>query len=297
MQKLKVFLLRWFYRWSNRRAWSNVNLLAVNSKDFQIPGAEGKIAARRYQSTAGERNSLIIYLHGGGWILGDLETHDPFCRRLATETGASVLALDYRCAPEHPFPAAALDCIAATQWILTHRAELAVDDTSVFIAGDSAGGNLAAVVANHLSRNGDSGLRGQLLIVPVVRHYQPYPASYIENAKGYGLTKSLMEWFWDTYLAGVAPDADGAISELATPLFEPLPETLPPALVITAGLDPLRDEGAEYVARLAQAGISCGHQLSGPEMHGLVCSEGLTDGHVSAMRLITQWIDVQNTAA
>jgi acetyl esterase len=294
MQKFKVFLLRWFYRWVNRSAWSKVNLIAVSSEDFHIPGGAGDIPARRYQAMTGSNNSVIIFLHGGGWVLGDLKTHDPFCRRLATETQATVIALDYRRAPEHQYPAAALDCIAATKWILAHGLEPGVEDRTVYISGDSAGGNLAAVVSNHLSREGDSGLSGQILIYPVVRHYLPYPASYLENATGYGLTKSLMEWFWDTYLGTATPDSDNS---LATPLHAELPESLPPALVITAGLDPLRDEGAEYVACLQRAGINCDHQLFGTELHGFVCSEGLTDGHVSAMRLITQWLDAQNTAA
>lgn len=284
--------MRWFYRWVNRRGWSQVNLTALNSEDLQIPGATGNIRARRYQGSDSGSN-LIIYMHGGGWVLGDLETHDPFCRRLATETRATVIALDYRRAPEHPYPAAALDCIAAVRWVLSQAPDTQGDERTVFVAGDSAGGNLAAVVANHLSRDGDSGLSGQILIYPVVRHYRPYPASYLENARGYGLTKSLMEWFWDSYLGAESPDEKGAVGDLATPLFTSPSASLPPALVITAGLDPLRDEGAEYVTKLHEAGISCGHQLFGTEMHGFVCSEGLTDGHVSAMRLISQWVEVQ----
>jgi acetyl esterase len=293
MMKLKVVLLRWFYRWVNRRAWSQVDLIALTSEELLIPGATGNIRARRYEGNGDSGNNVIIFLHGGGWVLGDLETHAPFCRRLATQSQTTVIALDYRLAPEHHYPAAALDCIAATQSILAQDIEHDANERRVFIAGDSAGGNLAAVVANHLSREGPSGLCGQILLYPVVRHYRPYLNSYLENAKGYGLTKSMMEWFWDTYLGAESPGEDGAVGDLVTPLFTSLSASVPPALIITAGLDPLRDEGAEYAAKLNQAGISCKHQLFNTEMHGFACSDGLTDGHVAAMRLICEWIDLQ----
>ncbi len=293
MQKLKVFLLRWFYRWANKRAWSKIDLTALDSEDLSIPGSAGHIPARIYRPPGNSSNALIIYMHGGGWVLGDLQTHDPFCRRLALESGATVVALDYRLAPEHPCPAAAIDCIDASKWLLANQSALGLEQASVFVAGDSTGANLSAVVANHLCEQGDGGLTGQILIYPVVRHYAPYPVSYIENGKGYGLTKNLMTWFWDTYLGGNSMASEGAVGPMATPLFENLPATLPPALVVTAGLDPLRDEGAQYAAKLDGAGIPCLHQLFNSQMHGFVCSEGMTDGHAQAMQLISQWMVVQ----
>jgi acetyl esterase len=291
MQKIKVILLRWIYRFVNWYAWRKTDLTAITSRDLQIPCGDDPIPARIYQASAETRKTLVIYIHGGGWVLGDLRTHDPFCRRLVGETNAVVIALDYRLAPEHPLPAAPRDCINATRWLLTHRQELDLTDAQVFIAGDSAGGNLAAIVANRLCADGQTPLAGQILIYPAVRHCEPPTASCIENAKGYGLTKNLMEWFWKTYLAGKTEAVDGAIGPLATPLYEELPANLPPALIITAGLDPLRDEGADYAAKLEQAGVSTLHQLFTREMHGFVCSEGLTDGHLAAMQLITGWID------
>ncbi|MEP5765934.1 MAG: alpha/beta hydrolase [Halieaceae bacterium] len=283
--KLKVLLLRWFYRWVNRRAWRKVDMSAVSTRDFELAGV---VPVRQYRVENAQR--VIIYIHGGGWVIGDLESHDPFCRQLAQKNQAMVIALDYRLAPEHRFPAAVEDCVAATRWIIKHRAELLQADSKVFLAGDSAGGNLAAVVANTLATELPDQLAGQILIYPAVRHYTPPTASHIENGKGYGLTYGLMVWFWDNYLGEKRVTENGDIDRLATPLTQPLPEGVAPALVLTASLDPLRDEGAEYAQKLSGHGVDCSHQLYIGEMHGFVCSEGLTDAHQQAMDLISGWI-------
>jgi acetyl esterase len=237
----------------------------------------------------------LIYFHGGGWVLGDLRTHDPFCRQLARATDAAVLAVDYRLAPEHPFPAAALDCLDAANWVAGHLAELGLPAMPLFVGGDSAGGNLAAIVARQADADCTSRLRGQLLIYPVTRHYLPHTASYIENATGYGLTRALMEWFWDTYLGTADAASVADLPRLAAPLDANLPESVAPALVITAGLDPLRDEGADYAEKLRQAGTACQHELFETAMHGFVCSEGPTRDHRQAMILINQWMNQQCT--
>ena len=285
LNNLKVWLLRWFYRWANRRAWRGVDTRAVSSRDVRIGGI---VPARQYQVQKPQR--LIIYIHGGGWVIGDLESHDPFCRQLAIKNQATVIALDYRLGPEHHFPAAVEDCIAASRWILKERARFISRTVPVFIAGDSAGGNLAAVVANNLATEMPGALAGQVLIYPAVRHYSPPTASHIENGKGYGLTYSLMVWFWDNYLGEKRETSDGNIDRLATPLTQDLPAGIAPALVITASLDPLRDEGAEYAQKLSSHGVDCSHQLYMDEMHGFVCSEGLTEGHLQSMELISGWI-------
>ena len=278
---LKVRFFRWYYRVMNRRAWKGVDLSAVATRDFT---AADSIPAREYR--AGD-SLFFIYYHGGGWTIGDLETHDPFCRRLAMENNATVVALDYRLGPEHAFPAAFEDCLSATDWLLANRQSLGLPDTPVFIAGDSAGGNLAAVVANHSGSR--EQIAGQVLIYPAVRHCTPPNRSMVENGKGHVLTFGLMVWFWRNYLGEKQETESGDIDPRATPLFHPLPERLPPALVITAGLDPLRDEGAEYAQKLADHGVDCVHELFMKEEHGFVCSEGLTEGHNRSMQLISGW--------
>jgi acetyl esterase len=244
--------------------------------------------AREYRG--GER-ALVIYFHGGGWTIGDLQTHDPFCRDLALQLQANVVSLDYRLAPEHLFPAAVDDCLACSRWVLDNRAAIGAEEAPVFLAGDSAGGNLAAVVANQLAGEQPGAVSGQLLIYPAVRHCTPPTVSHIENGKGHVLTYALMVWFWRNYLGEQRDTPDGAIDPRATPLGYPLPAGLPPALVITAGLDPLRDEGAEYARKLADHGVSCVHELFTREIHGFVCSQGRTDAQRQAMALIGGWVE------
>lgn len=290
MQGIKVILLRWYYRIVNWWAWRGTAFPGINSEDLVIDGSQGNIPARLYRSQNSDASALLIYFHGGGWVIGDLKTHEPFCKRLVQETGAVVVAIDYRLAPAHRCPAAAIDCIEASRWLVGQRRELNLEGLPVFVAGDSAGGNLAAVVANQAGETYQAELRGQILIYPVTRYYEPASPSYIENATGYGLTRSLMEWFWDTYLGKQeAPTGDAAELSL---LQTPGPGTTP-ALVITAGLDPLRDEGADYARGLDHAGIACTHELFMQEMHGFVCSDGMTPGHEQAMNLISGWMQQQ----
>jgi len=291
MQAIKVVLLRWYYRLANWWAWRKTPRSDVCTEEVTLPGSQGAVPARLYRP-AGETapRALLLYFHGGGWVLGDLRTHDPFCHQLAREANVAVLAIDYRLAPEHPFPAAAIDCLDAANWVAGHCDELALPALPLFVGGDSAGGNLAAVVARQADASCTSRLRGQLLIYPVTRHYLPQTASYIENGTGYGLTRALMEWFWDTYLGtGDAASVDD-LPRLAAPLDTRLSGPVAPALVITAGLDPLRDEGAAYAEKLRQAGCACQHELFETAMHGFVCSEGPTGDHRRAMHLVNQWI-------
>lgn len=284
LNSLKVKVFRWVYRLMNRKAWKGVDLSAVVARDYAVAG---NIPAREY---FGGEERLIVYYHGGGWTIGDLETHDPFCRRLALDAHATVIAIDYRLGPEHPFPAAVDDCVAATRWVLEQRDTLP-GTGPVFVAGDSAGGNLAAIVSNVLAPEQPGAIRGQLLIYPAVRHCTPPTASMVGNARGHVLTYSMMKWFWLNYLGDARQTEDGDIDPRATPLLHPLPEQLPPALVITAGLDPLRDEGAEYAQKLSAHGVDCVHELFVSEEHGFVCSEGPTEGQVQSMELMCGWMD------
>ncbi len=281
--KLKVWIFRWYYRFMNRRAWKGVDLGGVEVGELTAD----TVPARSYR--AGDA-AMIIYIHGGGWTIGDLETHDFFCRKLAIDTGGTVVALDYRLGPEHRFPAAPEDCLAATRWLLELPGFTALAHAPVFVAGDSAGGNLSAVVANQMAVERPGKIAGQLLIYPAVRHCTPPTPSMVENAKGHVLTYSLMEWFWMNYLGDRRTTETGDIDPLATPLMHPLPENVPPALIITAGLDPLRDEGAEYAQKLADHGVDCVHELFLNEEHGFLCSEGPTEAHQQAMTLVRDWM-------
>jgi acetyl esterase len=218
-------------------------------EDRRIPGPAGDIPTRLYRP-AGEALPLLVYFHGGGWVLGGLETHDALCRALANASGCAVLAVDYRLAPEHRYPAAADDCYAATVWAVANARALGADPARVAIGGDSAGGNLTAVTALRARDQGTPRLKVQLLIYPATDHAYG-TVSYRENGEGYLLTHADMVWFWDHYLG----DDDG-YDPYASPLRAEDLSGLPPALVITAGFDPLRDEGEAYAHRLQEAGGS-----------------------------------------
>jgi acetyl esterase len=220
--------------------------------DRTVPGPGGDIPVRVYVPTTepGPR-PVLVYFHGGGWVIGDLETHDSTVRALASGSGATVVSVDYRLAPEHPFPAPLDDCLAAVRWVADHGAEIDVDPARLAVAGDSAGGNLAAAVVLALRDTGPA-LRAQVLVYPVTDGTLGEP-SMDENGDGYFLTKATMAWFWDHYMG----DRDRATEPAASVLHAPDEALagLPPALVVTAEFDPLRDEGEAYASRLAAAGV------------------------------------------
>ena len=215
-----------------------------------IPGPAGEIPIRVY--TPHERGPLpgLVYFHGGGFVLCNLDSHDGICRSLANAAGCVVVSVDYRLAPEHPFPAAPEDCYAATQWVAKNGSELGIDVARLAIGGDSAGGNLTAVTALMARDRGGPVLRFQLLVYPVTDCAFD-TASYRENAEGYLLTTGMMRWFWEKYLADPKQGAEA----YASPLRAQNLAHLPPGLCITAGYDPLRDEGEAYAERLRKAGV------------------------------------------
>jgi len=223
----------------------------ASAVDRSIPGPQGEIPLRIYTPTGSAPFPILVYFHGGGWVLGSLETHDGVCRSLAAGAGCIVVSVDYRLAPEHRYPAAPDDCYAATQWVHAHASELGGDAKRIAIGGDSAGGNLTAVVAQMAHDRGAPPLVFQLLIYPATDARYDTP-SYRDNASGYLLTTDDMRWFWDHYL-GDAPERRD--EPYASPLRAKSLTGLPPALVITAEFDPLRDEGEAYAARLKQAGV------------------------------------------
>ncbi len=225
-----------------------VQLAAV--EDRVIPGPAGEIPVRVYKPELERPLPTLVFFHGGGWVIGSLDSHDGTCRELARKVACAVVSVDYRLAPEHPYPSAAEDCYAATCWVSEHGTELGVDSSRLAIGGDSAGGNLAAVVAQMARDRGGAALAFQLLIYPVTDS-DFSRASYQENAEGYLLETAAMRWFWDHYV----PDPAQRREPYCAPLRAADLSGLPPALVLTAELDPLRDEGEAYGRRLAAAGV------------------------------------------
>jgi acetyl esterase len=220
-------------------------------EDRVVPGPAGPIAVRTFrpQGTAGQRLPALVWFHGGGFVIGSVPESDADCRHLSTLASVAVISIEYRLAPEHPFPAATDDCFAATSWVAEHAAELGVDPNRIAVGGDSAGGNLAAVVALMARDRGAPRIRFQLHVYPVTDLVTFDTPSYTENADGYFLTKRTMHWFRDHYAKG---DVDRK-NPYASPLHADL-RFLPPAFVVTAEFDPLRDEGERFAERLERAG-------------------------------------------
>jgi acetyl esterase/lipase len=238
--------------------------ISVGVHDTSIPGPAGPLPVRHYTPVNADSCApLLVFFHGGGFVVGDLDTHDDLCRLLCRDAGVHVLAIDYRLAPEHPAPAAIEDCYAAYRWALDHAAELGADPSRVAVGGDSAGGNLSAVVSQLARADGVTLPALQLLIYPAT-NFASDTRSKTLFADGFFLTKKDMDWFRDNYLLGSA-------LELTDPRISPLLADdlsgLPPAMVLTGGFDPLRDEGNQYAEALAAAGVPVDHRQFGPLVH------------------------------
>ena len=256
----------------------------VMNRDMQGPG--GSLRLRIYIPLGDGPFPLMVFFHGSGFVVCSLDTHDGMCRNLCAGAGCIVVSVDYRLAPESKFPAAPDDCLAATRWAVANAAALGADPGRVLVAGDSAGGNLAAVTALRIRDEGGPHLLGQLLIYPVTEYYEPGTPSMVENAEGYGLTRAGMIWFWNHYLRS---SADGT-NPHASPFRAPNLGGLPPALVVTAEYDPLRDEGECYADRLRQAGVPTQLQRWDGMNHGFFFWPGVVDRATAAMDEACQWV-------
>jgi len=248
----------------------------VELHEIRDVNADG-VAARLYRPNDRKDLGLLVFYHGGGWVLGSMNTHDDVCRKLALAMGHAVLSVDYRLAPEFAFPEPLNDCIVALRWAHANAAQLGIDATRIAVGGDSAGGNLAAVVANLQP----VPLKFQMLIYPVTDATRS-SQSYIDNGEGYRLTAAGMKWFCDHYLSGsIGTPTDPRVSPLfadATTLT-----SAPPAIVITAEYDPLRDEGEQYAHRLIEAGVACSLTRYYGQVHGFFSMSQYVDDGASAI--------------
>ena len=241
-------------------------------EDRTIPGPSGPLPVRVYTPSGGADHPVIVLFHGGGWVIGDLDSEDTTCRGLANRTGAVVMSVDYRLSPEARFPAPAEDCYAATRWAAEHGGELGANGSRLAVAGTSAGGNLSAAVSLMARDRGGPEICHQVLFNPVADHDFDTP-SYLDNAEGFGLSRKGMMWFWDQYVPGV--------SERSNPYASPLRADdlsgLPAATIITAEYDPLRDEAEAFGERLSAAGVDVQCTRYDGMIHGFNIQVGVYD--------------------
>jgi acetyl esterase/lipase len=230
----------------------------------RIQVSTGELPVRIYYPRVGVPMPVLVYYHGGGFALGSLDTHDPLLRNMAHAIDCVIVSVGYRLAPEHRFPAAVDDALEAVKWVHANAGAIGVDPTRIAVGGDSAGGNLATVVALRIRDEGGPALRAQLLIYPITHMRGPSSGSMVTNGEGYFLRAIDMAWFEDMYLA----DSDAAAHPHASPLLADNLSNLPQAMVVTAGFDPLLDQGSAYASRLSAAGNECVHLHYAETIHG-----------------------------
>jgi acetyl esterase len=251
--------------------------------DTDFAGPAGRVPLRLYYPLADAPLPILMFFHGSGFVVADLDTHDGLCRHLCAASRALVISVDYRLAPEAPFPAAPDDCLAATLWARDEAGRLGADASAIATCGDSAGGNLAAVVALDLRDRGVP-LSGQVLLYPVTDAPDPSRASYRENGRGHGLTAEGMAWYWQHYLGGRTPCGRAA------PMRATNLSNVAPALVITAEFDVLRDEGRAYAERLEQAGVSVDYECVPGVIHAFASMLGHVPEAEAAVARVGAWL-------
>lgn len=288
LQAIKVWLARWYYSFISFWAWRRGSR-KIAHRGLTIPGGSTPLRARLYANAQGATKPLIVYFHGGGWVIGNLANYQPVCQELSNSTGHSVIAIEYRLAPEHPFPAAPEDCLTATRDLATRAGKLAPCNGRLVIAGDSAGANLATCTCLDIGGGARESIVGELLIYPATDHYTAGFGSYVEKASSQALTAGLMHWFWDTYLADLSAEAPAA--QRAFPQRSGKLASLPPTFLVTAENDPLRDEGKAYARQLQQNGVPVSHHHFDSADHGFACSEGPTADFRLLMTKITAWLE------
>jgi len=280
VQTLSPADARRFYR--ERRSFTQPDAPALaHVESLLVNGAGGPIGLRLYRAQAGSTpQPALVYFHGGGWTIGDLDTHDVLCRQLCLAAGATVVSVDYRLGPEHRFPAAVEDALAAVCWVQREAPVLGIDAARIAVGGDSAGGNLAAVVLLMLREAGEALPAFQLLIYPAtdMRHGAP---SHQANGQGYLLTTESIHYYRRNYI----PDESQWTDWRASPLLAADLRGLPPALVLTAGFDPLRDEGRQYADALSAAGNAVQHVCFERQMHGFITMGRVIDEAHTAVDL------------
>jgi acetyl esterase len=255
-------------------------------EELLIPGPAGPIPARVYANKLGGLRTGLVYFHGGGYVIGDLDTHDSLCRAIAKYSDAVVIAVGYRLAPENKFPAAVEDAHAATVWIAENAQKLGINARKIAVGGDSAGGTLATVVAMRCRDAGGPELAAQILLYPIADLSTFDTASYLEFAEDYSLRRSAMQWFAGHYLG----TADDARNPEASPLLASDPGGLPLALVVTAEFDPLRDEGEAYAERLRQAGTEVTAIRYPGMIHGFAAMLGILERGRTAIKESAEFV-------
>ena len=272
------------------RAWSKSTFTppdrpieVASVTDREIPGPAGSLTVRVYHPAPEGHRPLLVFFHGGGWVLGDLDGADPTARRLAVELDAVVASVDYRLAPEHPYPAGPEDAIAATRWLAEHAAELGADPERVGVGGDSAGGHLAAIAAIAMREEQGPSLNCQYLIYPVTDS-DFTRESMVENARGRLLETEAMAWFWDHF----CPDHDRRTEWLASPIRIDDMAGLPPAVVALAAHDPLYSEGLAYARRLEDAGVPTIVKVATDLIHGYFSLEVVGERCLEEIQLVNR---------
>jgi acetyl esterase len=255
-------------------------------EDRAIPGPAGEIPIRIYRPDAASDRPVVVFFHGGGFAICSIATHDDMCRRICRRARVVVVSVGYRLAPEHKFPAAPDDCFAATKWVAAQARAFGAHPARLAVAGDSAGGGLAAATALRARDEGGPAIAAQILIYPAIDHYSVQRPSWSERATGCGLTAETMRWFWDLYLA--AP-ADGA-HPWASPIRAPSLSGLSKAYIVTGEYDLLRDEGEAYAEALRAAGGAAELVRYSDMNHGFLTWVGLIDRSTEAMEELAKWI-------